>query len=95
MSADYAHRLQGERENERTTARSIRVRAILALGPVTALAGIAWAVVQPWRLTLLHPAAQGFWWLISEPPIYVVLAGVLFRLFLAPGIVQDVEEAER
>ena len=95
MSADIAHRLHGEREKERIATRSVRVRAILALGPVTVLAGIAWALAQPWRLTLLHPTAQGFWWLIGEPPIYVVLVGVLFRLFLAPGIVQDVEEAER
>jgi hypothetical protein len=94
VSADIAHRLQGERERERTASRSVRVRVVLAMGPVTALAGIAWALVQPWRLTLLHPFGQGFWWLLAEPPLYVVLVGALFRLLIAPGLVEDIEEAE-
>ena len=68
---------------------------MLALGPLTAAAGVAWALAQPWRLTLLHPVGQGFWWLVAEPPLYVVLVGVLFRLLLAPGIVADLVEAER
>jgi hypothetical protein len=50
---------------------------------------VAWAVLQPWRLTLLHPHGQGFYWLLAEPPLYVVLVGVLFRWLLAPGIVAD------
>jgi hypothetical protein len=94
VSADIAHRLQGERERVRTASRSARVRVVLAMGPVTALAGIAWALVQPWRLTLLHPFGQGFWWLLAEPPLYVVLVGVLFRLLIAPGLVEDIEEAD-
>ena len=50
-----------------------------------------WALVQPWRLTLLHPHGQGFWWLLGESPLYVVLVGVLFRILLAPGIVEDLQ----
>ena len=73
--------------------RSPRVRVIGALGPLTVVAGILWAIVQPWRLTLLHPFHQGFWWLLAEPPLYVVLVGILFRLVLAPGIVADLTEA--
>jgi hypothetical protein len=49
-------------------------------------------VLQPWRLTLLHPHAQGFWWLVAEPPLYVVLVGILFRLVIVPGLVEDLEE---
>ena len=41
---------------------------------------------------LLHSHGQGFWWLFSEPQLYVVLVGLLFRFILAPGIVQDLEE---
>ena len=89
MSADIAHQLHGK-EDERVARRS-RVRVVLAIGPATALAGIAWALVQPWRLTLLHPHGQGFWWLLSEPPLYVVLVGVLFRWVIAPGLVADLE----
>lgn len=91
MSADSAHELTKSRARERA---AWRVRVVLALGPLTSLAGVLWAFAQPWRLTLLHPAGQGFWWLLSEPPLYVVLVGVGFRLLLAPGLVEDLE-AER
>jgi uncharacterized membrane protein len=93
VSADIAHDLQGKTKG-RATPLQLRARLVLALGPVTAVGGVVWALVQPWRLTLLHPHGQGFWWLVSQPPLYVVLVGLLFRLLLAPGIVEDIE-AER
>jgi hypothetical protein len=93
MSADIAHELQTTDE-ERVEARAVRVRLVLGIGPATALAGIAWALLQPWRLTLVHPHGQGFWWLIAEPPLYVVLVGVLFRWVIAPGLVADLEAEE-
>jgi hypothetical protein len=65
---------------------------IASLGPLTILAGIAWAVAQPYRITLLHPFGQGFWWLLSEPPLFVVLAGVLFQLFVAGPLLRDLAE---
>ena len=73
------------------TRRSFRALAVLAIGPVTALAGVVWAVAQPWRITLLDPAGQGFWWLFAEPPLYVVLVGLVFHLLVAPGVVADLE----
>lgn len=96
MSADYAHERLGQTERERVAkaVSSARVRIVLALGPATALGGIAWAFLQPWRLTLLHPYGQGFWWLFAEPPLYVVLVGVLFRLLIAPGLVEDIRETD-
>jgi hypothetical protein len=93
MSADIAHELQAKGE-ERVEARSTRVRLVLGMGPATALAGAAWALLQPWRLTLLHPHGQGFWWLLAEPPLYVALVGVLFRWVIAPGLVADLEADE-
>jgi len=89
MSADIAHELQAKAKAGATPLQ-LRARLVLALGPATALGGVVWALVQPWRLTLLHPHGQGFWWLLGEPPLYPVIVGVLFRLLLAPGIVEDV-----
>ena len=92
MSADIAQEFQSEtRTKERVQTR---VRVVLALGPATSIAGIVWAVAQPWRLTLLHPMGQGFWWLFSQPPLYVVLVGLLFRFVIAPGIVEDLEDGK-
>jgi hypothetical protein len=90
MSADLAHDLQANTE-ERAEPLALRARLVLALGPATALGGLLWALAQPWRLTLLHPHGQGIWWLLGESPLYVVLVGVLFRLLLAPGIVEDLQ----
>jgi hypothetical protein len=74
--------------------RSLRATAVNLIGPVTMLGGVVWAFMQPYRLTFLHPHGQGFWWLLSEPPLYVVLVGLAFAVFLAPALIQDLEEAE-
>lgn len=74
--------------------RSLRALFVLSLGPLCALAGVVWALLQPYRITLLHPYGQGFWWLISEPPIYAVLVGLAFYWLVAPGVVEDLEDAE-
>ena len=82
--------------SERTAVRrrSARARAVSALGPATMLAGVAWAFLLPYRLTLLHPHGQGFWWLAIEPPLLVILAGVVFALLVAPGVIEDLEDQE-
>ena len=68
-----------------------RARVITLLGPSTVVAGIIWAIVQPYRLTLLHPHGQGFWWLAIEPPLLVAFAGIVFAVFVARPLVADVE----
>src|SRR5438093_5437291 len=93
MSADIAHELQSI-QKVRTRSVSLRARLVLVLGPLAVVGGTAWAVLQPWRLTLLHPHGQGFWWLLSEPPLFVVLVGLGFALFLAPSLLEDLEEVE-
>ncbi|HEX3225652.1 MAG TPA: hypothetical protein VHQ89_06110 [Gaiellaceae bacterium] len=91
MSAELVTELQAKRRGA-TRAATWRIRIVLVLGPLTALSGLAWALIQPYRLTLIHPHGQGFWWLFSEPPLYVVLVGILFRLLIAPGLTKDLEE---
>jgi hypothetical protein len=73
--------------------RSTRALALLSLGPLVVAGGIAWALFQPWRMTLLHPYGQGFWWLVVEPPLLVVAAGLLFHAFVARPLVHDLEDA--
>jgi len=74
--------------------RSNRARLIGALGPLTMLAGVGWAFLQPYRLTILHPHGEGFWWLLVEPPLLVIGVGVAFALLVAPGLVEDLEAQE-
>jgi hypothetical protein len=72
--------------------RSARALVVNLLGPATVLAGLVWAVLQPYRITLLHPHGQGFWWLAVEPPLLVILVGVLFHVLVLPGLLEDLEE---
>jgi hypothetical protein len=72
--------------------RSARARIVSALGPLTALAGVIWAILQPYRLTVLHPHGQGFWWLFVEPPLLVIAVGLLFYFVVLPGLLEDLEE---
>jgi hypothetical protein len=69
-----------------------RARIVSTLGPVTALAGIAWALVQPYRVTLLHPHGEPFWFLVIEPPLLVIAVGLFFHFVIAPGLLEDLEE---
>ena len=73
-------------------ARTRRARAISLIGPGTVAAGVIWAIVQPYRLTLLHPRGQGFWWLVIEPPLLVAVAGLVFALVVAKPLLSDLEE---
>jgi hypothetical protein len=74
--------------------RSVRARAVWAIGPLIVTAGAVWALLQPYRLTILHPSGQGFWWLVVEPPILVCLVGAFFHLLIAPSLLRDLEEEE-
>ena len=74
------------------THRDYRAFIVSALGPLTALAGVAWAIVQPYRITLLHPHHQGFWWLFAEAPLLVVAAGAAFSFLIARPLLADLEE---
>ena len=93
MATQLVRELPAERA--RATAHAgVRARVIGALGPVTVTAGVVWALVQPYRLTLLHPHHQGFWWLAIEPPLLVCFAGIVFAVFVARPLLADLEEGD-
>ncbi|MCW2964346.1 MAG: hypothetical protein JWO17_1598 [Actinomycetia bacterium] len=72
-------------------ARSTRARAVSLIGPTTVACGLIWAILQPYRLTILHPRGQGVWWLLLEPPLLVAAAGVIFALVVARPLLTDLE----
>ena len=87
MNAELVSELEVPRQ------RTARARFVSAVGPLTALAGVIWAIVQPYRLTILHPHGEGFWWLFVEPPLLVIAVGLFFYFAIAPGLLDDLEEA--
>jgi hypothetical protein len=71
-----------------------RARFVSLLGPMVATGGVIWGILQPDRVTLLHPYGQGFWWLLIEPPLLVLAAGVFFALVVARPLLADLEESD-
>jgi hypothetical protein len=67
---------------------------VSALGPLTAVAGLVWALVQPYRVVLLEPATHGFWSLLVEPPLLVIAVGAVFHLLVAPSALEDLEDSK-
>ncbi len=85
MQSPYAHSLPA------ATSRNARVRTISLIGPTVIAIGVIWAMLQPYRLTVLHPRGQGFWWLVLEPQLLVVLVGIAFIVFVARPLLVDLE----
>ena len=76
---------------EAARQHDVRAHTISFIGPVIAAAGLFWAILQPYRITILHPHGQGFWWLLVEPPLLVVVAGIVFALVVARPLLADLE----
>jgi membrane protein YdbS with pleckstrin-like domain len=89
MSAEVARELSTK---GRVDALAWRIRFVRSLGLIVALVGVVWTIAQPYRITLLDPSGQSFWWLLSEPPLYVVVVGIVYHLVIAPALARDLEE---
>jgi len=86
METSLVRELPAER-----AASAARARAVSLIGPATVAGGLIWGILQPDRLTILHPRGQGFWWLVLEPPLLVALVGALFALVVAKPLLADLE----
>jgi hypothetical protein len=93
MDAELVQQRAEARARARTR-HSWRQTAVSALGPLTALAGLIWAIVQPYRITLLDPDRHGFWYLAIQPPLLVILAAAVFHFWVVPSLLVDLEEVE-
>jgi hypothetical protein len=87
METSFVHSIPAQ-----TRRHTWRVRSVSLVGPATVAAGLVWAILQPYRVTLLHPRGESFWWLVIEPPLLVVVVGVVFALFVARPLIADLEE---
>jgi hypothetical protein len=81
-----------QRQLEVGRRATLRARAVLALGPLTVLGGLVWAILQPYRITMFDSAGRGVWDLVAQPPLLVILVGLVFHFLIATGVVEDLEE---
>ena len=81
-------------DESRTARQTPRVLVVEAIGPLTVLGGIVWAFAQPYRVTFFYSEGKGLWDWLVQPPLLVVVVGLLFSLLVAPGLVEDLERSE-
>jgi hypothetical protein len=93
MNSELVGRL-GERGRTRVERRTLRGLAIESIGPLTVLAGLVWAIAQPYRIAFLHPEDKGFYDFLVQPPLLVAGVGVFFSLAIARGLLRDLREAD-
>jgi hypothetical protein len=91
VSSELVGRLE-QRAGRRLDRRALRVLAVEALGPLTALGGVVWAIAQPYRVTFLHPEGKGFYDFLVQPPLLVIGVGAFFSLVIARGLLRDLRE---
>jgi hypothetical protein len=91
VSSELVGRLE-QRAGRRLDRRALRVLAIEALGPLTALGGVVWAIAQPYRIAFLHPEGKGFYDFLVQPPLLVIGVGAFFSLVIARGLLRDLRE---
>lgn len=75
----------------RAARRPARELAIAAIAPLTALAGIVWAIAQPYRVTLLDVRSHDVWDLLVQPPLLVIVVAIAFHLAVARPLLADLE----
>jgi hypothetical protein len=94
LSSEYATTIRERRARHEGRRRrgAPRVLAIQLLGPLTILAGIVWAVAQPYRIVFLEPRGKGLYEVLAQGPLLVVAVGLVYALVVAPGLIADLED---
>jgi len=94
VSSEIVGPLERATERDRAGRRAGRALAIEAIGPLVVLAGIVWAIFQPYRIVFFDHAGKGVYDYLVQPPLLVVGVGVLFALGIAPGLLEDLRSSD-
>lgn len=96
MSSEIATSIpkRAARFRARTSRRQLKALAVQLLGPVTMLVGLVWAVAQPYRIVFLDRDGRDAYDYLVQPPLLVVLVGLVFAIMIAPGLVEDLEKED-
>ena len=94
MSSEIVGSLERATESDRVGRRAGRALAIEAIGPLVVLAGIVWAIFQPYRIVFFDHAGKGVYDYLVQPPLLVAGVGLLFALGIAPGLLEDLRSSD-
>lgn len=92
MNSDYVTSIPRKETRPAESRRPTRALAVQLMGPLTVLAGLVWAVAQPYRIVFIDRAGHGLEDYLVQPPLLVVAVGLLFTFLVAPGLVEDLEQ---
>jgi hypothetical protein len=95
VNSDVATSISSEEARPQAVRRPWRALAVQLLGPLTIVGGLVWAVAQPYRIVLLDHDGRGPYDYLFQAPLLAVVVGLVFTFAIAPGLVQDLESAER
>lgn len=91
MSSEIATSIPEHEGRRRATRRQVKVLTVQLLGPLTVIAGVVWAVAQPYRIVFLDPDGKGIYDYLFQPPLLLVVVGLIYAIAIAPGLVEDLE----
>lgn len=91
MSSDVATSIPSEEVRPRAARRTWRTLGVQLLGPLTVVAGLVWAVAQPYRIVLLDRAGRGLYDYLFQAPLLAIAVGLVFTFAIGPGLVEDLE----
>jgi hypothetical protein len=95
LSSEIATSIAERAGRRRRMSRwQLRILTVQLLGPLTMIAGLVWAVAQPYRIVFLDPDGKGIYDFLFEPPLLVVIVGLVYLIGIAPGLVEDIEAEE-
>jgi len=95
VSSEIVGPLESAGKSQGVSRRSGRELAIEFLGPITILGGVVWGILQPYRIVFFDRGAQlGFYDYLIQPPLLVIVVGVIFTFVIAPGLLDDLRRAD-
>jgi hypothetical protein len=94
VSSEIVSPLESAGNRHRVGRRSRRELAIEFLGPLTILGGVVWGIFQPYRIVVFDRAADlSLYDYVIQPPLLVVVVGLIFTFAIAPGLLDDLRQA--
>jgi hypothetical protein len=95
VSSEIVGPFESARNRHHVGRRSGRAVAIEFLGPLTILGGIVWSIFQPYRIVFLDRDADlGLYDYLIQPPLLVIVVGLIFTFAIAPGLLEDLRAAD-
>jgi hypothetical protein len=94
VSSELVRTLEHGAEQETVTRKTARVLAVEAMGPLTIVAGVVWAIAQPYRIVFLEREGKGVYDYLFQGPVLVAVVGLFFALIVAPALVDDLNDRD-